>query len=105
MAHQKLKDFADSIFVGVQTSADKVFILEGCCVGNDITTLHSEALDCEVAMETQLIRPLFSGSDIKRYVYPTSRTRIFSPYEIKDNEDRLLEQNFHQTENMGIPKA
>jgi hypothetical protein len=97
MAFPKLGGFADSIFVGVQTSADKVFILHEVGVNNGIATLHSDNLGVDVELETRWLRPLLSGTDVKRYMQPKSMARILFPYKTDGNEMLLADSKALET--------
>jgi adenine-specific DNA-methyltransferase len=93
VAHPRLSQFAESIFVGVQTSADKVFILEERNTNSGTSLLFSKALNREVELETRWLRPLLSGTDVKRYIQPTSKARILFPYETEGDEVKLIDQD------------
>jgi hypothetical protein len=85
----KLGDLAD-IFVGLQTSADDVFIMD--CVADNSRTLRlkSKVLEKEVSVETCLFHPLVSGTDVQGYAPLPQRQFILFPYEISAEAVRLL---------------
>jgi hypothetical protein len=76
----KLGDLSD-IFVGLQTSADDVFIMD--CVGQDAKTfhLHSKAQDAVFKLEKPLFYPLVSGTDVQGYEPLPERQYILFPYD------------------------
>lgn len=84
-----LGDYAEKIFVGLQTSADQVFILERR--GN---RYWSEQLDALVDMEPTYLHPLLKGSvHMKRWVpLPTPRVVLF-PYELHGSQFELVASN------------
>jgi hypothetical protein len=81
---------AAEIFVGVQTSADAIFILEEVSQSARIVRLRSRALQKEVELERTLIRPLVSGVDVKSYATLPHRQWIIFPYGISDSSVALI---------------
>ncbi|MCZ7592470.1 MAG: hypothetical protein M5U15_10085 [Kiritimatiellae bacterium] len=84
----KLGDIAD-IFVGLQTSADDVFILDYVAETEKSIRLKSKALAREVVLEPDLLHPLVSGQDVSGYPSLPYRQFIVFPYEIKDEKAAL----------------
>ncbi|MBI5879854.1 MAG: Eco57I restriction-modification methylase domain-containing protein [Chloroflexi bacterium] len=84
----KLGDVAH-IFVGTQTSADDVFVLEDCRLSGQLIEGASKNLDRVVRVESEATVPFLRGSDIRRYQQPVSTTRLISPYETTDSVSRL----------------
>ena len=85
----RLGDVAD-VFVGLQTSADSVFIMdfkEECAEG---LHLHSKQLGVEWTFERDLLHPLISGTDVKRYKDLPSRQYILFPYRVFDGKAELI---------------
>jgi hypothetical protein len=78
-----LRTIAD-IYVGVQTSADDVFILEGTLTPDGQLVAQSKALQREVVLEPTLVLPVVSGVDVKRYGSLPSRQWIVFPYTVSD---------------------
>lgn len=89
---KKLDEIAD-IFVGVQTSADDVFILDVVKQSPKSITLHSKALNCDWAFEKGLLFPLASGTDVGRYRALEERQYIVFPYRVEGNKAYLYELN------------
>jgi hypothetical protein len=76
-AGRPLSGVADAIFVGLQTSADDVFILD--CFGKQH---QSAALGVPVELETALLHPLLKGSvHIRRWVPDATTQVVLFPYE------------------------
>ena len=72
-----LSEVADAIFVGLQTSADRVFILD--CAGKQY---RSSALGTPVELETGLLHPLLKGSvHIRRWIPDATAQVVLFPYE------------------------
>src|SRR5438876_1640809 len=78
------------IFVGLQTSADDVYILDYVRDVPGGKELISRADDRRYVLETDLIKPLVSGTDVKRYEKPLKRQFIIFPYELANDKPRLI---------------
>ena len=90
------------IFVGTQTSADNVYVLDDCIVGSKEVRGYSSALEKEVTIEVALARPFLRGKHIRRYQEPASKLRLICPYEIQDDNFSLLSKERISKE---FPKA
>ena len=84
----KLGEVVD-IFVGLQTSADSVYIMERITEDRNNIRLYSKALSRQIELEDALLHPLASGTNIRPYMEPASRQYILFPYEV-DNESASL---------------
>jgi type I restriction-modification system DNA methylase subunit len=85
-AGRPLSGVADAIFVGLQTSADDVFILESSGGQH-----RSAALGAAVELETGLLHPLLKGSvHIRRWVPDTTTQVVLFPYEATAAKWRLI---------------
>jgi len=89
-----LGDLADEIFVGVQTSANDVFVLQDCEVRNGLVTGYSRAHNDTVTVEVGLTHRYVDGKDVSRYLPPETTSRVIYPYD--DNGDILLENVFEE---------
>ncbi len=87
-----LDEFAD-IFVGLQTSADDVFILDKVTETENSLTLRSKVLRKEIKVEKNLLHHLLSGTDVKRYITPTDRQYILFPYKVSNEVAELINEN------------
>jgi len=86
---RKLGEMAQ-IFVGTQTSAEDIFVLDNCTEeGSDIVGL-SRSLDRVVKIEKSITQPFLRGKDIRRYKRPVSTSRLICPYEINEDKSRLF---------------
>ncbi len=97
----KLGDIAD-IFVGLQTSADDVFIMDLIEETPRILRLKSKALDIEWTFEKGLLFPLVSGTDVNRYCDLPERQYILFPYKVDGTSVELIDfeiisQNYPKT--------
>lgn len=85
----KLGNIAD-IFVGLQTSADDVFIMELIKETDDFFRLYSKALNAEYEFEKHLFFPLVSGTDVNRYQVLPERQYILFPYHVENDSVELV---------------
>lgn len=85
----KLGDVAD-IFVGLQTSADDVLIMDLVEDKTKSLRLKSQALDKEFVLERDLFSPLVSGTDVSGYCELPERQYILFPYTVKDEQAKLI---------------
>jgi hypothetical protein len=86
----KLGNLAD-IFVGLQTSADDVFIMDFIEETRMTIKLRSKALNKEWTFEKDLLYPLVSGSDVNRYCTLPERQYILFPYKVYDQSINLID--------------
>lgn len=89
---QKLEAVAD-IFVGLQTSADDVFILNYLGESKSTIRLQSQSLNIEWTFEKELLHPLVSGTDVPAYGSLPHRQFIIFPYRVKGDKAELIEFN------------
>jgi type I restriction-modification system DNA methylase subunit/predicted type IV restriction endonuclease len=85
----KLGDVAD-VFVGLQTSADAVFIMDFVDEGIETIKLTSKALNTDWTFEKELLFPLISGTDVTRYCPLPERQYILFPYRVEDETATLI---------------
>ncbi|SDY52379.1 Eco57I restriction-modification methylase domain-containing protein [Halopenitus persicus] len=78
---ESFEDVTNSIFVGIQTSANDVFVLENCRVNRDTVTGYSKALKDEVEIEKDLTHRYVDGKDVSRYMPPKTSSRLIYPYD------------------------
>jgi type I restriction-modification system DNA methylase subunit len=86
----KLGDIAD-IFVGLQTSADDVFIMDLIEETSRTFRLKSKALGSEWTFEKGLLFPLVSGTDVNRYSDLPERQYILFPYKVDGKSVELID--------------
>ena len=95
--HPKLGTFCDNIFVGVQTSADKVFILGYEEENTNFYTAKSAILNTSLELEKTWVRRIISGTDVKKYLYPEKRQLVIFPYDIVDGKPVLVNKKILET--------
>jgi len=77
----KLRDITDSIFVGLQTSADPIFFVKVIQRLDDKTVKAlSKASENEFIMEKELLKPLLRGKDIRRWKIDWKGDFVIFPY-------------------------
>lgn len=80
------------LFVGLQTSADKVYIMnlnEECL---DQSVLSSKSLDTNITIENTLLHPLLKGSEIARYETPKYNYMVLFPYFLDSGKANPIKQ-------------
>ncbi|HSN75668.1 MAG TPA: Eco57I restriction-modification methylase domain-containing protein [Anaerolineae bacterium] len=85
----KLGDLAH-IFVGTQTSADTVFVLEDAEFKDDLVSGISKLTETRVEVEADAVKPFLRGKEIRRYQPPTATSALICPYVIQDNNFNLI---------------
>ena len=85
----KLGDIAH-IFVGTQTSADNVFVLDQCQHQEECIIGTSKSLGKIVKVEASITRKFLRGKQIRRYEPLKTDSYLICPYEISDENVRLL---------------
>lgn len=87
----RLESFAREIFVGLQTSADKVMIVEKIGEHPDGSLLmRSAAQQREYTFEPDILKPIISGADVKRYGHPVKHQFVLFPYHIANEKVTLI---------------
>ncbi len=86
-----LRELSERIFVGLQTSADRVYLLERRGEpGEGLVEVFSHSLEHGVKLESALLRPLLSGKDIERYGSPMPDRLLLFPYKVIDGKAVLI---------------
>lgn len=85
----KLGDVA-KIFVGVQTSADPIFILSVRQVNAKTLRVYSKATDNEFEIEKEITLPLLKGAEIHAYDLDEPANVILFPYRIENSTATLF---------------
>jgi len=88
---ESLGKLADRTFVGLQTSADKVYILEKLGDAKPgLVRVRSQATGKVYEFEGDLLKPLLSGHDIKRYGVPVTQRLLLFPYRVNKGKADLI---------------
>ena len=97
----KLGDIAE-IFVGLQTSADTVFLFKDVeAASGSMSTVYSKELDKTVKIESALLKPVIRSGDIGRF-WSRATARVLFPYEVVAGKARLISESDMKRE---FPKA
>lgn len=92
-----------NIFVGIQTSADAVFHLTKLAQGRYLCAPRGkDAVPYEVEIEDDLMKPLVSGAEAKRYIEPVTDTNLLFPYIGSEDGATLISE---ETFRADFPKA
>jgi hypothetical protein len=79
------------VFVGLQTSADDVFIMDFVGETDRTFRLVSKALGREWTFEKDFLFPILSGTDVGRYGRLTKRQYILFPYTVENERATLTD--------------
>jgi hypothetical protein len=74
--------FVEKIFQGIATSADSVFVMELVERGELVCKVRSKAVNAEVQIESDLLRPVLKGAEIVPWQRPDSRLVVLFPYTV-----------------------
>ncbi len=92
----KLSDIA-SMFVGLQTSADTVFLFKDCEKSKaKITRVYSKQLGQEVELESILLKPVIRSGDIGRY-WAKPNALVLFPYKLVNGHSCLIPESEMQS--------
>ncbi len=87
----KLGDVAQ-LFVGLQTDADDIFILEEIKTKGDRVLCRSKATDTDHWLENEHLKRFLKGSlNIRRYFLSNATKRLIFPYELHEGRSILIE--------------
>lgn len=92
-----LADITRKIFVGLQTSADKIYVLELRNEKAKTFVAYSKALDEETEIEKGLVKPFLMGKDVKRYEPLIPRNLVIFPYQVSNGSAQLMSKEFIKT--------
>lgn len=87
-----LGDITRKIFVGLQTSADKIYVLKLVQDKGEVLRCYSKQLDVEIEIERGLTRPFLMGKDVHRYEPAKPGNVVIFPYWIRDGRAVLMSQ-------------
>ncbi|MCA1748607.1 MAG: N-6 DNA methylase, partial [Sphingomonadales bacterium] len=84
-------DVVKGIHVGVQTSADYIYHLRRIANGRYVQTVGTgkDKAETEVEIEDEIMRPLVSGAEAKRFLEPETDTWLLFPYALDGDGARL----------------
>ena len=89
----RLRDIAD-IFVGLQTDADDVYILEEKQISGDRVLCYSKATEQNHWFEDNHLKLFVKGSlNVKRYELANVSKRLIFPYKLVDGKSQLIDSH------------
>jgi hypothetical protein len=92
-----LEQNCQSISVGIQTSADNIYHLTKVADGRYIS--HADKQNSlEIEIEDELMKPLISGTEAKRYQQPITESYLLFPYDLSGDTPKLFTQQQMQTQ-------
>jgi type I restriction-modification system DNA methylase subunit len=80
------------IFVGLQTSADKIYVLKIVEWKENTVICYSNSLEKEIEIEKSFVKPFLMGKDVHRYDPPVPQNVVIFPYQIKNGKAELMTQ-------------
>lgn len=80
------------IFVGLQTSADRVYVLNLIEDKGSLVKVYSRSRDLEYILEKDFLKPMLMGRDIKRWWVDEFQSLVLFPYEIQNGKAVLLDK-------------
>ncbi len=80
------------IFVGLQTSADKIYVLKIVEWKENTVICYSKSLEKEIEIEKSFVKPFLMGKDVHRYDPPVPQNVVIFPYQIKNGKAELMTQ-------------
>jgi hypothetical protein len=86
-----LSEATKSIFTGLQTSADPIYIVEDRGLSAEGRRVYSRASQRELTLEPDLLHPLASGPDVDPWSLAPLRNLLIFPYCREDESMRLLQ--------------
>jgi len=76
-----LAGVTDRIFQGLKTSADKIYILDVIQRKTKSIKVHSPHLDSDIELESNLLKPLIKGGEMRRYLTEETEKMLLFPYQ------------------------
>ncbi|MCK4735128.1 MAG: Eco57I restriction-modification methylase domain-containing protein, partial [Methanophagales archaeon] len=92
--HSTLGNITRKIFVGLQTSADKIYVLKILEWRENRVICYSKSLEKEIEIEKSFVKPFLMGKDVHRYDSPVPQNVVIFPYLIKNGKAELMSQKF-----------
>jgi adenine-specific DNA-methyltransferase len=96
--HQTLDKISRKIFVGLQTSADKLYVLEIVDEKPKTYICKSRHANRNIEIEKVLVKLFLMGKDVHRYEPAVARNVVIFPYHIDGNTPKLMTSAFLKKE-------
>jgi hypothetical protein len=88
-AGKPLGELAQEVFVGLQTSADDVFLFDAVPATKGVCTVVSASLGKSVKLEAKLLKPVIRSGEIGRF-WATPTHFVLFPYTLRNGEAELI---------------
>ena len=75
-----LADLAERIFQGLKTSADKIYTMDVIEKRTGTIIAHSKELNKDIELESELLKPLIKGGQMRRYLIEEPKKVVLFPY-------------------------
>jgi len=75
-----LENATERIFQGLKTSADKIYVMDVIKQNENTITIHSKELEKEFVLESELLKPLIKGGQMRRYLIEENKKVVLFPY-------------------------
>lgn len=92
----KLNSIFSRVSRGVVTGADSVFILKGSIAGGVFRGVSKE-LGGDVAIESELMKPILMGNSVSRYAHTNKGTFLLYAHELRDGRTAPIEEEVLST--------
>ena len=94
------RKITDKIFQGLITSADDIYHMKKISSGKYLCNPNSnrDTFEFEVNLEDEIMKPLVSGEEAKRYLDPETETFILFPYSVTDGKASLIDKKNMKTD-------
>lgn len=89
---KRLDEILEGIFVGLQTSNDKLYVLENCIVDLEFLTATVPISNKTYKLELDLFKPFLMGKDVQRYSYSSTTKYVFFPYIIQNDQAKIVSE-------------
>ena len=89
-----LGDITRKIFVGLQTSSDKIYVLKVLGWKKSTVRCYSKKLEEEIEIERGLVKPFLMGKNVHRYQPVAPESVVIFPYAIDEGQVELMSQKF-----------
>jgi hypothetical protein len=91
--YPRLGEFIDRAFQGLRTSDNDVFVFRGTeRVSKETVRVHSRATGSAHEIETELLKPLLSGDEIRAFSLSHNHQWILFPYDLSGSDPRLFSE-------------
>jgi adenine-specific DNA-methyltransferase len=92
--NESLSKITRKIFVGLQTSLDKLYVLEIVARRGTTYSCRCKFDDSNVEIEEGLVRPFLMGRDVHRYAVPEPKHVVIFPYVLNEGRASLMSQAY-----------